>query len=222
MRFRDTVTAFFKASRISCVLVVLMGVLLIALLVCLSATNSSELTGEDTAEELNLQDETPAIPNRVNTSQLPDSSFIYDVTIGDLANADSYMDGQTVQVTGEVVGDRVLATDSPSHCWITLQSLSASDVEVITYMSLLMSDGIDTYGAYGKHGTHLRVRGTFNLACKDHEGLTDIHADNTSVIAPGMVEQPVFEPRRLVPGIALLLFGCISLLVYNFLRERER
>ena len=45
--------------------------------------------------------------NAVNQTQVPDSSFLYDTSIDELAEADSYFDGQTVQVVGEVVGDRI-------------------------------------------------------------------------------------------------------------------
>ena len=31
---------------------------------------------------------------------------------------------------------------------------------------------IDTFGAYGKTGTTLQVRGTFHLVCPEHEGLS--------------------------------------------------
>ena len=34
--------------------------------------------------------------NLINIQQLPDSSFIYDTSLEDLAGADSYYDGQTV------------------------------------------------------------------------------------------------------------------------------
>ena len=47
--------------------------------------------------------------NAVNTQQLPDSSFIYDTSIVDLSGADAYYDNQTVQVTGEVIGDSIRA-----------------------------------------------------------------------------------------------------------------
>ena len=60
--------------------------------------------------------------NAVNTQQLPDSSFIYDTSIVDLSGADAYYDNQTVQVTGEVIGDSIRAGVSGRHRWITLSS----------------------------------------------------------------------------------------------------
>ena len=62
--------------------------------------------------------------NAVNTQQLPDSSFIYDTSIGDLARADSYFDNQTVQVVGEAVGDAIRSGLDGRHRWITLRPRS--------------------------------------------------------------------------------------------------
>ena len=162
------------------------------------------------------------IENQVNVSQLPDSSFIYDITIKELAAADSYMDGQTVQVTGEVVGDRILAELDDANCWIMLQSTDKNDSEIAVYMPLTASESIDTYGAYGKRGTTLQVRGIFNLACADHQGASDLHADSVAVVTKGSVEELDFNFMRLVPGLVLLLIGSLMLIVYDIMRERQR
>ena len=66
--------------------------------------------------------------NTVDVSQLPDSSFIYDTSIADLSTADTYYDRQTVQITGEVIGDKILVDNDDRHCWITL-SASGSPTE---------------------------------------------------------------------------------------------
>ena len=62
--------------------------------------------------------------NHVYVNQLSDSSFLYQTTIADLAQADSYYEGQTVFVQGEVVGDRINDEMQPDNCWVTLQDLS--------------------------------------------------------------------------------------------------
>ena len=59
--------------------------------------------------------------NHVYVNQLSDSSFLYQTTIADLAQADSYYEGQTVLVQGEVVGDRINDEMQPDNCWVTLQ-----------------------------------------------------------------------------------------------------
>lgn len=179
---------------------------------------------EDENGWINALDEGDAtnIGNRVNTSQLPDSSFIYEVSIEELANADSYLDGQTVQVTGEVVGDRIISEDNPKYCWITLQSQDTNDdSEVSVYMSKSASKAIDMYGAYGKEGTHLQVRGTFYLASEDHQGTSEIKAESVSVVSPGEIQTYLKDPKSVESGIALILIGSILMLLFNILRERQ-
>ena len=56
--------------------------------------------------------------NHVYVNQLSDSSFLYQTTIADLAQADSYYEGQTVFVQGEVV-----ATASTMKCNPTIAGL---------------------------------------------------------------------------------------------------
>ena len=160
--------------------------------------------------------------NRINTQQLPDSSFIYDASISDLEKADSYMDGQTVQVVGEVVGDRINAELDSDHCWLTLEATDGSHSEVTVYATMAASRLVDTYGAYGKRGTVLQVRGTFNLACPDHEGLTDLHVDHVSVVSKGVQEPDEFDALKFVPGVALIVVGAALVLVFFRMRESRR
>lgn len=160
--------------------------------------------------------------NLVNPQQLPDSSFIYDTLIADLATADSYLDGQTVQVTGEAVGDSIREGLDGENRWITLQAVDGSYAQVTAYMTAEAAERVDTFGAYGKTGTTLQVRGTFNLACAEHEGLTDLHANHVSVVEKGSVSEEPFEASAFAPGAVLVLLGGVLLLVFYRMRERLR
>lgn len=160
--------------------------------------------------------------NLLNPQQKPDSSFIYDTSIDTLQKADPYLDGQTVQVTGEVVGDRIRAEFDPGFCWIVLQSNDGSYTEVPVFLSTVLTEPIDTYGAYGRKGTTLQIRGTFHLACPDHEGLTDLHADTASVVAKGHSNEREFDIGAFLPGIVLVMVGLIMLLVFRHMREGQR
>lgn len=168
----------------------------------------------------NMTDE--AAQNRVNPSQLPDSSFIYDASIIDLQDADSYMEGQTVQVTGEVVGDLIVSDYSPDERWVTLQANDGSYAEVTVNMPYSLTKLIDTYGAYGRRGTTLQVRGVFSLACTDHNGLSDIHADHVALVQRGTVNEPAFDALKFLPGLLLVMVGAGLSLLYWYLSERRR
>ena len=158
--------------------------------------------------------------NAVNVTQLPDSSFIYDTSITDLSTADTYYDKQTVQVTGEVVGDRITAGDG-RHCWLQLASPSDSST-VSVYLTNESADKVDTYGAYGRKGTTLQVRGTFQLACPSHDGVSDLHAQVVSVTEKGKATPDEFEFEAFIPGIITIMIGLVMMAVFYLLRERQR
>ena len=158
--------------------------------------------------------------NAVNVTQLPDSSFIYDTSITDLSTADTYYDKQTVQVTGEVVGDRITAGDG-RHCWLQLASPSDSST-VSVYLTNESADKVDTYGAYGRKGTTLQVRGTFNLACPDHDGASDLHAQVVTVTEKGKATPDEFDINAFTPGMVTVMLGLAMMAVVYLLRERQR
>lgn len=161
--------------------------------------------------------------NLVNPQQLPDSSFIYDTSIIDLSTADSYYDGQTVQVTGEVVGDCIRDEADPDYCWIVLTTVSSeSNASISVHMKREDASKIDVYGKYGQTGTRLQVRGTFYLVCTEHTGQTDLHAEYVSVAEKGSVHADAFVHGEFIPGLVLVLVGLIMLLVYYRMRERRR
>ena len=156
----------------------------------------------------------------MNVTQLPDSSFIYDTSITDLSTADTYYDKQTVQVTGEVVGDRITAGDG-RHCWLQLASPSDSST-VSVYLTNESADKVDTYGAYGRKGTTLQVRGTFNLACPDHDGVSDLHAQVVTVTEKGKATPDEFDINAFIPGMVTVMIGLAMMVVFYLLRERQR
>ena len=158
--------------------------------------------------------------NAVNVTQLPDSSFIYDTSITDLSTADTYYDKQTVQVTGEVVGDRITAGDG-RHCWLQLASPSDSST-VSVYLTNESADKVDTYGAYGRKGTTLQVRGAFNLACPDHDGVSDLHAQVVTVTEKGKATSDEFDINAFIPGMVTVMIGLAMMVVFYLLRERQR
>ena len=160
--------------------------------------------------------------NEVNPHQLPDSSFIYDASIAELAGADAYLDGQIVQVAGEAVGDNIHADADGSYSWITLMANDDSDTVITVYMAAHFANMVDTFGRYGATGTTLQVRGTFNLACSEHEGLSDVHAEDVSVVRKGSVQHESFDLRRFIPGAVFAGLGLVLMLVFYFLRERLR
>ena len=173
------------------------------------------------APALACADEPADGDNAVNTQQPPDSSFIYDTSIGDLAQADDYMDGQTVQVVGEAIGDRIRSGLSNRHQWITLSD-EGDSYTISVYMTSEQAAKIDEFGKYDTRGTVLQVRGTFHLACSDHDGISDLHAEVVTAVSPGMHRQDEFNFNDFIPGIVAVAIGFVLLGVFYWLRERQR
>ncbi|MCR2040952.1 hypothetical protein [Parvibacter caecicola] len=161
--------------------------------------------------------------NRVNPQQMPDSSFLYDTSIAELANADPYMNNQTVQVVGEAIGDILAAVDGPSYAWVMLQEKVDNDYpQISVLMTRTQSDLIDNLGRYGVQGTKLQVRGQFHLSCPQHDGLTDLHAESVTVVARGSVAPDHLEWKQFLPGVVLFVVAGALLLVFRRLQEGQR
>lgn len=160
--------------------------------------------------------------NVVDPAQAADNSFIYDTSIASLGDESAVYDGQTVQVAGEVVGDK-LASGVDGYWWITVEAEASNDSSSIsTYVSDQLASTIDAYGRYGVTGSRVQVRGEYHQACKDHEGLADIHATMLEVTNAGYEHPDSFMADQFVPGILLMIVGLIMVLVFGFVRERMR
>ncbi|MBO4351946.1 MAG: hydrolase [Eggerthellaceae bacterium] len=161
--------------------------------------------------------------NIVDPTQRADNSFIYDTSIGSLFDQASLYDDRIVQVEGEVIGDRIADTSSPGYCWIMLTSFDDEDKSSISvHISNEQADQIDRYGRYGVTGTHFQVRGVYQQACPDHEGLSDIHATASGVISPGVDHPDEFNPSDFSLPLVLIAIGIVLLFAFRFVRERMR
>lgn len=205
-----------KAGFALLCVVVLMSLCATLLVGCGSdASIKDRYTSADTNEKAETS-------NLVNPNQLPDSSFLYDADITDLANADSFYNGQTVQTTGEVVGDHIASEDEYDNFWITLQKQGVANPDcVLVLMNKAQADLIDTYGDYRHNGSTVQVRGTFNLVCKYHQGQSDIHASEVAVIKAGSEKKNEVNSVILTAGILSVIIGVLLLIFYNYRKELE-
>lgn len=159
--------------------------------------------------------------NLVDPTQAADNSFIYDTTVASLYSQASLYNDKTVQVVGEVIGDRIKASNN--QCWITLTETVATDVESISViMSFEQSEQIDHYGRYGVRGSTMQVRGTYHQACDEHDGLPDIHVTNSSVLSRGQDIPDEVNYGEVFIGIGLVVIGIVLMCGFYIARERTR
>lgn len=194
------------------------GLLAIALACACGLAPTSVAWAEDEAQAEGEPQVNP--DNRVDTGQLPDSSFIYSTSIYDLQTSDTYYESQTVQITGEVVGDIIYDEVEPDRRWITVNSLpgeQAASVQV--YVSADQAALIDTLGRYQTTGSTVSIMGVYHLVCGQHDGLSDLHATSLTVTKAGHRDAEDFSWRRFVPATALVLVGLALFFVYRHRRE---
>lgn len=161
--------------------------------------------------------------NQVDTGLVPDSSFIYETSIYALQNSDTYYEGQTVQVTGEAVGDIIDAEGDDAHKWITLNSLPGDQQATVqVYVSVEQASLIDTLGRYEKTGSTVSATGRYHLVCDLHDGLSDIHATSLSVLQPGSSHHTNFSFQPFIPALALVGLGLLLFWWYRRKREELR
>lgn len=161
--------------------------------------------------------------NVVDPTQRADNSFIYDTTIESLFEQSSLYNDRTVQIVGEVVGDRIAAHDEANSYWITLTSMNEDNSSSISILlSAEQVSQIDHYGRYGIMGTTLQVRGTYHQTCPEHDGLPDVHATNSSVLAKGSEHPDHFSLGDFMPGLLAVLIGLALLVAFYVARERMR
>ena len=179
------------------------------------------------AEDLGEGDN-PESHNYVDERQIPDGSFLYDTSIDALASADVFYDNTTVVVTGEVVGDRRSAGIGSDSSWITLYSLKKGAAEqynptsIDVCVSNSLADTIDTYGRYGVRGTYVQVSGTYHLACADHDGLSDMHADSLSIVRKGAQQSNPFDVTMFLPGVIAVLAGLLVMFAHKRITDKAR
>ena len=197
-------------------------IILSALFAALALTGCDLQAKEDAGGIASPAEET--YENRVNPSQDADSSFLYDTSIADLTGTSAaILDEQTVQVQGEVVGDARTVDFDDEHFWITLQAEEKNKFSTITvFCTKNTTDLIDTFGSYGRRGTTLQIRGTFNLTCEEHDGLCDIHAESSTVRALGNTVNPPLEFESLAFGFTMLIFGGIMIAAYILSARAKR
>ncbi|QKF07484.1 hypothetical protein HLV38_04635 [Berryella wangjianweii] len=160
--------------------------------------------------------------NRVDVTQRSDSSFIYETQIYELLGQPSLYDRQTVQVTGEAMGDLVTAAD-PAFRWMVLRAVDGSrESQVTVYLSAKQAEQVRNLGRYGVRGSTVQVTGTFYESDPDFEGAQLVRASTVNVLDDGARTPDAFELSSFVPGIVLVALGLVLLAAFGYALERRR
>lgn len=134
-------------------------------------------------------------------------------TPDELIKIDRDLDGTRVTLEGEAIGEDLRA--DAKHRWVNLLGES---VAVGVYMRNADAALIDDFGSYKHSGDIVRVTGIVNIACDQHGGDFDVHAEIVQVISEG---QPISRPPQMWKLVlAAVLFAAFAVMAVVYSRRR--
>lgn len=126
------------------------------------------------------------------------------IELNQLVENAEIMDGQTVTVSGEAIGE---AMERGDHAWVNINDGSNA---MGIWMPLADTQSIKVFGDYKHRGDQLQVTGVFNRACAEHGGDVDIHSDSIAVAAVGYTTTEAVPALKIIIGTIL---GCLAVLI---------
>lgn len=135
--------------------------------------------------------------------------------INTLINQAKEMDGETVKVVGEAIGEPM---NRGTYTWVNINDgtnaigvwMKKSDAKKITY-----------YGDYKNKGDMLQLTGIFNRACSQHGGEADIHFKTFDGIEKGQKIKIKILPIRVMLAGVLISITLASAWIYKRKKEKE-
>ena len=131
----------------------------------------------------------------------------------DVVAIDRSQDGNVVIVEGEAIGEHLRARGGGR--WV---NILGDDVGLGIWVTDVMAEGIEYFGDHRHDGDILRVVGTVNIACDQHGGEFDVHAESLTVIASGGVREQEIEPLKGIIGVAGM---AVAFLLWRLYRQRR-
>jgi hypothetical protein len=121
-------------------------------------------------------------------------------------------DGQRVTFQGEVIGVMIRENNAWVNVWDNGFAIgiwcSAENAEKVSFI-----------GDYTHGGDTVAVAGTFHMACSEHGGDLDIHADNFTIVAVGRVVARIPDP--LTAGVSVSLMAA-AIVLFFWLRHLRK
>jgi hypothetical protein len=148
------------------------------------------------------------------------SSICYaeDITnFNDLIENGKALDGKTVTINGEAIGDMMKRGD---YSWLNISD-GSNAIGIWGETSII--NKVTTLGNYKQKGDMVEIQGEFHRACSEHGGDMDIHITNLSVIEKGRkVSQPIDYNKVKILSLLSLAALFTSTIYYKLLNKRKK
>jgi len=138
-----------------------------------------------------------------------------EMTVADVTTAHVSLDGTLVTFTGEAIGEAL-----GSHADWKWVNVLGEAVAVGVVVPTEWVERIDRFGDYHSNGTRVQVVGTLNIACDEHGGDLDVHADSFEVVEKGSDREHDIPTGRLAMAVVLGIVAVGLAGVYSYLKRR--
>ena len=146
-----------------------------------------------------------------------DSDVVVETRVGVLTRVNRALDGGVVRVQGEAVGDKLAADDG--GVWVNI--LGSSGTSVGVHMNAEQAESVTRLGDYNNSGTVVLVTGVYSVACHEHQGELDLHAQSVEVVDAGGAIEHTVDLEHGIGAIVVCLVGMCLLALFYWLRFRE-
>jgi len=132
-----------------------------------------------------------------------------------IENAGSF-DGKAVTFRGEVIG----VMTRGDFAWVNILD---NGYAIGVWCRAENAKKVSFIGDYGHVGDTVEVIGTFHMACVEHGGDLDIHADNFTIVAQGReVDRSTSLPLAALSVILVAVAIFITFYLWRIRKEREK
>lgn len=148
-------------------------------------------------------------------SRTPDENVVIETHIGVLTGANQALDNSSVRFEGEAVGEAVSA--GPGLKWVSVNDDSGQGIAVLMTDEQLQA--VESYGNYQQTGSVIEVTGIYHVACVEHQGELDVHANSVVLVEAGEKTEHAVGEGKIVAAVVMVIFG-LSFMACYFLLNR--
>ena len=177
-------------------------------LVCVSVPAAKAVTLPDSGGAQVPVEEVPA---------LSDTETYRQMEISALLSATKRQDNKKVAISGQAMGHAI--TVDADHKWVNLKSGNAM---IGVYMTNELADEITQFGGYAKTGDTINVKGVYHLACDEHNGELEVHADEIEIVQQGAVYEVDWNLGVMLTGFLLIFVGFVIHYIRIVIRRGPR
>jgi aspartyl/asparaginyl-tRNA synthetase len=135
----------------------------------------------------------------------------------DLIENGKALDGKTVTIEGEAIGDMMKRGD---YSWLNISD-GSNAVGVWGKNSII--EEVTALGNYKQKGDTVKIQGEFHRACSEHGGDMDIHINNLTIIEKGQkVPQPLDYNKIKILSLLSLAAFITSIIYYKLWNKRKK